>query len=420
MNEVGNRPKIVIIGGGFAGLALTQALKNAPVDITLVDKTNHHLFQPLLYQVAVGALSPADIAAPFRSILRKQKNVRILLDEAVKIDKERRRVYLKSKDDLAFEYLALAPGSRPAYFGNDDWPALAPGLKTIADALSVREKILLSYEMAVCSPDPLERKRFLTFVVIGAGPTGVEMAGSLAEIGGQTMRGDYRLTEPIEVYLIEGGPRILASFAPELSARAQRDLEGLGVKVLCNVRVEYMTEGFIQAGAQKLHTANVFWAAGVEAAPVLQTLITPLDRSGRAVVNADLSIPDFANIFVLGDAAAFAAPKGGTLPGVAQVAMQQGVYLANIIRNKIVPESRKPFVYFDKGNMATIGRALAVAETGKIKLGGFIAWAMWAVIHVAYLINFQSRTRVMLAWAWYYLTFRPGARIIYRRATRLK
>jgi NADH dehydrogenase len=406
--------KVVIIGGGFGGLATAQALKNAKLEITLIDKTNHHLFQPLLYQVAVGALAPADIAVPLRTIFRKQKNIHILLNEVIFVDKNKRIVYLKSKDEIPFDYLVIATGTQPTYFNHPEWETFAPGLKTIRDAMDIREKVLTAYEIADCVEDPNERRQLLTFVVVGAGPTGVELAGSLAEIGRKTLLKDFKNLkhEKLTVYLVDGGERVLSSFDSVLSEKAKEDLEELGVEVILNSRVTDASDNYVLIGEKKISTANIIWAAGNQTTPLMKTLDTELDRLGRAIVNPDCSLPNYPNIFVIGDTAHF---KNGTdvLPGLAPVATQQGKYVAKIIAENINPEWRKPFQYFDKGTMATIGRAKAIAQIGKIKLGGFPAWAMWALIHVVLLIHFRNRIRVMVEWIWFYLTFQPSARIMY-------
>lgn len=409
------RARVVVVGGGFAGLTLAQKLKDAPVDIVLVDKSNHHLFQPLLYQVAVSALSPGDVATPLRTVFRRQKNVEIRLDEVLAVDREKREVHLRSRETLSYDWLVLAPGNEPTYFGNDHWRELAPGLKTIEDALTLREKQILSLEMALCVSDPYERRRLLTTVVVGGGPTGVEMAGSLAEIARKNVEKDFRgiRAEEIRVILIDGGERLLAGFPEELSLRTLEDLQELGVEVRLNTRVEKIEEDAVWAAGEQIPAGNVVWAAGNVAAPLLQSLNCELDRSGRAKVNPDLSLPGDRRVFVLGDAMCFSI-ENGTLPGVAQVAMQSGAYVAEIIKDNIPPDRRPPFKYFDKGSMATIGRARAVAQIGKFKFGGFVAWAIWALIHVAFLIQFRSRVRVMVEWMWYYLTFSPGARLLYR------
>ncbi len=409
------RARVVVVGGGFAGLTLVQKLKDAPVDIVLVDKSNHHLFQPLLYQVAVAALSPGDVATPLRTIFRRQNNVEIRLDEVVAVDRSRREVHLRSRETLGYDWLVMAPGNEPSYFGNDHWREMAPGLKTIEDALTLREKQILALEMALCVSDPHERKRLLTTVVVGGGPTGVEMAGSLAEIARKNVEKDFRgiRAEEIRVVLIDGGERLLAGFPEELSMRTLEDLRELGVEVRLNTRVDKIDEDSVWAGGEQIAAGNVVWAAGNIAAPVLKTLDCELDRVGRVKVEKDLSIPGDGRVFVLGDAMCLET-ENGTLPGVAQVAMQSGAYVAEIIKDNIPGDRRKPFKYFDKGSMATIGRARAVAHIGKLKIGGFFAWAIWALIHVAFLIQFRSRVRVMLEWMWYYLTFSPGARLLYR------
>lgn len=410
-------PKVVIVGGGFGGLAAAKALRKADVSVTLVDRANHHLFQPLLYQVATSGLSPADIAAPFREIFRKQKNLRLLLDEAVAVDRKNRLVYLKSKDELEYDYLILAAGANNSYFGNDDWALHAPGLKTLTDALEIRERTLLAFEMAECAQDKLEREELLTFVVVGGGPTGVEMAGALAELAGKTVRRDYPALrdEPINVMLVEGGDRVLKAFSPELSARAEQDLKELGVDVMLNTRVTYVSSRHVQAGDRKIPANNVVWAAGNQAASLNETLDTELDRMGRAVVNQDLTLPGDPHVFVIGDAAHCKDENGEPLPGLAPAATQMGQYAAKMIAEKQPPEWRKPFQYWDKGTMATIGRARAIAEIGKFKFSGLFAWLMWGLVHVALLVNFRNRTRVMLEWIWMYVSFKPGVRLLYPR-----
>jgi len=417
-----SKPRVIIIGGGFGGLTTAQNLRNANVDITLIDRTNHHLFQPLLYQVALAALSPGDIASPIRGILRNQNNVNVVMEEVTAIDRERRVVRLRSGDFLPFDILVLAPGNAPSYFGHDNWAKRAPGLKSIDDALTIRQRILMSFEAASRCKTSAERAKYLTFAVVGGGPTGVECAGSIAEIGRQTMAYDYRLLakDEIKVYLIESGPRVLGSYSQPSSERAQDDLRRLGVKVLPNTRVTAVEEDYIEAGDLRIETVNVIWAAGNKPSSLLKSLDSPTAPDGRMIVHTDCSLPTDPYIFVIGDAAAFKDERTGKLlPAVAQPAMQQGAYVANVIRRQLPRDWRKPFVYFDRGNMATIGRAKAILEKGNFRMAGLPAWLAWCFVHVAYLIGFRNRFRVMAEWMWYYITFRPGARLIYH-ATQAK
>jgi NADH:ubiquinone reductase (H+-translocating) len=414
-----SRPRVVIVGGGFGGLTAAKSLRNSKVEIKLVDKTNHHLFQPLLYQVAMGGLSPADIAVPLRSILRNQANLDIVMDEVKGVNRETRLVELASGASLPYDYLILAPGTGPSYFGNDNWAQLAPGLKNLTDAMQIREHMLMSFENAARLRTVEERQQYLTFVVVGAGPTGVETSGAIAEIGRKTMAFDYRLQykDEVKVYLIEASDRILSSYDPALSEAALQDLRKIGVQVLLNTRVEEVTADQVVASGRTINTVNVIWAAGNEASPVLRSLDTELDWNGRAIVRPDCSLPDDPTVFVIGDAAHFAVgEEGNTLPGVAQTAIQQAKYVAKIIAEQRSPDWRKPFVYTDLGSMATIGRAKAIVQVGKLHFTGFLAWLMWCFLHVAYLIGFRNRLRVMLEWIWFYFTFQPGARVIYWRA----
>jgi NADH dehydrogenase len=354
---------------------------------------------------------------PIRTILRNQSNVDVLLDEVTAVDREKRVVHLKSGQNVPYSYLVLAPGAGPGYFGKNEWSRWAPGLKTLTDAMQIREHMLMSFEQAAHLPTVEERRRYLTFVVVGGGPTGVETAGAIAEIGRKTMAYDYRLQykDEVKVYLIEAGDRILSSYHRDLSDTAAEDLRQIGVILLLNTRVERMEADRVWAGQREIETVNIIWAAGNEASPLLKTLNTALDRQGRAVVNPDCSLPNDPTVFVIGDAAHFQDAKGNTLPGVAQTAIQQAEYVAKVIAEQRSPEWRNPFVYFDKGNMATIGRARAIVEIGPVKVSGLIAWAMWCFLHVFYLIGFRNRLRVMLEWIWFYLTFQPGARVIYWR-----
>lgn len=417
------KPKVVVVGGGFGGLTLVQHLAKADAEITLIDRNNHYVFQPLLYQVATAALSPADITSPFRSVLGSQQNLKFRLDEVVSIDRNRKTVELRSDESIPYDYLVLAPGNQPNYFGNTDWERLAPGLKSIPDALAIREKILLAFEMAAAMQQPDDIRRALTFVIIGAGPTGVELAGSLAEIGENSFRHDYRDLKDynLTIYLIEAGPHVLGTYSPDLSLHARHDLEKLGVKVLTDTRVEYMNGGVVVAGNEQIYAQTIIWAAGNTASPLLKTLDTPLDRSGRAIVTPDLSLPDDPDVFVIGDAAHY-LPQGqqAPLPGVAQVAMQMGSFVAGIIKDQTPRNWRRAFSYWDKGNMATIGRAKAILESGKLKMTGLPAWLAWSVVHVLYLVTFRNRFRVFAEWMWLYITFKPGTKIIYWQNNEIK
>ncbi len=406
------KKKVVIIGGGFGGLNAAIALKNANVEITLIDKTNHHLFQPLLYQVATAALSPGDIAASIRGILKRQPNVRVIMDEVAKIDKENKKI-IGREFETEFDYLVIATGARHSYFGNDQWEKFAPGLKTVQDALSIREKMLLSFERAERLNDPKEIERCLTFVIVGGGPTGVEVAGAIAEISKKTMLQDFRNIDPshAKIILVEAGDRILSTYHPELSVAAKLSLEELGVKVLVNKMVTSINEDGVMVGEKFIETPNKIWAAGNNASSLLKSLNTELDRAGRVVIENDCSIKGDESIFVIGDAANF-DENGKTLPGVAPVAIQQGKYVANLISKRIPKERRKPFKYFDKGNLATIGRAKAIMEVGKLKLSGFVAWLMWGVVHIMFLISFRNKYKVMSEWLYYYVTYKHGIRLI--------
>ncbi len=410
------KPKVVIVGGGFGGINIAEKLKHANFDIVLIDKKNHHLFQPLLYQVATAALSPADIAVPLREIVRNHKNTQVIMGEVVDIDKGQRQITLGNGDVLSYDYLVLAVGASHSYFGKDEWAPLAPGLKTLTDALQIREKILISFEKAERMENSEEAAKYLNFVIIGAGPTGVEMAGAIAEIAHNTMFKNFRRIKPekSKIYLIEGTARVLPPYPAELSYRAKSDLEKLGVKIITKTLVTKVTENGVYIGEDFIGAKNIIWAAGNQAAPILKKLEVQLDRQGRAVVNPDLSLPDFPEIFVIGDAAATKGKKGEFLPAVASVAIQQGRYLGNLLKKQLPKEKRSPFKYFDKGVMATIGKAKAVAYIGKIRLTGFIAWIAWLAIHVGYLIGFRNRFSVMLQWFFHYFTGIRGARIIHR------
>lgn len=403
---------LIVVGAGFAGLQLVKSLKNTPLRIVLIDKSNHHLFQPLLYQVAVSALSPADISAPIRTILKRQKNVEVILGEVSDIDKSNKSVTVDGQK-VNFDFLVLAPGSRHSYFGKDNWEENAPGLKTLKDALNIRENMLVSFEEA-------ENEAFLTgrnipvkFVVIGGGPTGVEIAGSLAEIATKTLRNDFRNidTRQTKIILVEGSGRLLGAYDSPLNEKAAENLRNMGVEVRLNTMVTNIDEKGVTLGDERIETHNIIWAAGNTASPLIKTLGTETDRMGRAMVRENCSIKESEDIFVIGDAANF-IENGQSLPGIAPVAMQQGRYIGKLIKNRLENRTVPGFVYSNKGSMATIGRAKAIFQAGNIKLSGFIAWVLWAFIHIMYLIGFRNRYRVMAEWVWYYISFKPGARLI--------
>ena len=406
------RSRVVIIGGGFGGLYAARALRRAPVDVTLVDRRNHHLFQPLLYQVASAALNPSDIAYPIRAALRRQRNARVLLAEAESIDVDRRIVTLDD-GELEYDYLIVATGATHAYFGHDEWAEHAPGLKSIEDALEIRRRVLLAYEAAERETDTALRREWLTFVVVGAGPTGVELAGALAEIARHSLAKDFRSIDPADarVILLEGGDRVLPPYVPKLSAKAQRQLEKLGVEVRTKSLVTGIDDRGVDIGGDRIGARTVLWAAGVAASPLARSLGAPLDRAGRVEVEADLSVPGHPEVFVIGDLAAAGAPDA-RVPGVAPAAIQGGRHAAQCIRRAVRELPSEPFRYRDKGSLATIGRAAAVADFGRLKFGGFFAWAAWMLIHIFFLIGFRTKVFVMLSWAWAYLTFRRGARLI--------
>ncbi|MEX0961895.1 MAG: NAD(P)/FAD-dependent oxidoreductase [Simkaniaceae bacterium] len=408
--------KVVVVGGGFGGLRVVQRLKKAEMDVFLVDKTNHHLFQPLLYQVASAALSPADIAVPLREIFRSHKNTTVMMGDVVDIDKEKRLIRLGNGDTLNYDYLVLAVGARHSYFGHDEWEALAPGLKTVKDALTIREHILMSFEKAERQDSVSKAAKYLNFIIIGAGPTGVEMAGAIAEIAYKTMFKNFRRINPkkSKIYLIEGAPRVLPPYPSSLSKRAKQDLEEMGVKVLTEKLVTDISDEGVRIGETLIEGHNVIWAAGNQASPLLRKLDIPLDRQGRALVEEDLSIPDYPEIFVIGDAASTKDKKGQILPGIAPVAIQMGSYVSKIIKNETPKEKRRKFNYFDKGSLATIGRLKAVGYFRGLKFTGFLAWVIWGGLHVAYLIGFRNRFSVMLEWFFHYITGTRGARLINR------
>jgi NADH dehydrogenase len=407
--------QIVIIGGGFGGLTAARALHNEQV--TLIDRTNHHLFQPLLYQVATAALSPSDIAWPLRTVFRSQRNVRVLMDEVVSIDRTGRSVLLRESTAVRFDVLIVAPGSRHAYFGHDEWEPFAPGLKTLTDAVRLRAKMIHVFEEAERRRDASGKDEQLTFVIVGGGPTGVELAGALAEIGRKAMGPDFphlRLDD-LCILLVEGGPRILPAFAPDLSAKAEAALSGMGVTIRLNRLVSGVCEGGVMIGKDFVPAVDIIWAAGNKASPLLKTLDVSLDAAGRVKVGPDLTIPGEPWIFVLGDAANCVGEDGKPLPGLAPVAIQQGRYVADVIEHGKTQGERRPFIYVDRGMLATIGRAKAVAQIGRLHVSGLFAWLLWCVVHIFFLIGVRSRIRVMSEWIWYYLTFKAGARVLFEQ-----
>jgi NADH:ubiquinone reductase (H+-translocating) len=407
-------PHVLILGGGFAGLYAAQALKRAPVRVTVVDRRNHHLFQPMLYQVATAALNPSDIAAPIRSVLRHQTNTEVLLGEVESIDPANRRVVLTDGADSTYDYLIVATGARHSYFGHDEWEVLAPGLKSIEDAVTIRQRVLLAFEKAEREPDPVRRQALLTFVVIGGGPTGVEMAGAVAELRRYALRRDFRRIDPTDatVLLLEGGNRLLPYYPPSLSDKAKQELRRLGVEVRTETLVTNIRPGSVSAAGWTIPTQTVIWAAGNVASPILRSLGTPLDRAGRAIVEPDCTIPGHPEIFVLGDAAFFDHQEGGPLPGICPVAIQMGEYAARTIEGDLEGRPRRAFNYWDKGQLAVIGRGHAVADIWKLHFAGFLAWVIWTFVHIFFLIGFRNRILVMIQWAWSYLTYGRGARII--------
>ena len=412
-------PHIVIIGGGFGGLAAARALRRSDARVTLVDRKNHHVFQPLLYQVATAGLSPADIASPIRWILRRQKNVRVLLAGVASIDPARRAVVLDDGSELAYDFLIVAAGVTHSYFGHDEWRETAPGLKTLEDGFEIRRRVLLAFERAERASDPEEQRRLLTFVIVGGGPTGVELAGALAEIARQTLAEEFRAirTEQARIILMEAAPAILPAFPEPLREAARRALERLGVEVRTGTAVTNIVPGVVDAGGERFEAATVLWAAGVAASPLGRSLGAPVDRAGRVYVQPDLTIPNHPEVFVAGDLAAFVVDRDAQgrerlLPGVAQVAMQQAAHAARNIERARAGRPMTPFRYRDYGNMATIGRNSAIADLGWLRLSGYVAWLAWLFIHILWLTGFRNRLVVLVQWAWAYLTYQRAVRLI--------
>ena len=408
---------VVVVGGGFGGLAAARGLRKAQdVEVTLVDRRNHHLFQPLLYQVAMAGLSPAEIAAPIRSLLSTQRNTSVRLDEVRAVDTAAKQVQT-ARGALPYDVLVLACGARHAYFGHDAWEEHAPGLKSVEEATEIRRRVLFAYEQAEMETDPVRQKMLLTFVVVGGGPTGVELAGALGEMSRFTLARDFRHIDPAlaRVILIEAGPRILPSFPAELARRATRDLESLGVQVWTASAVTGIDATGVDVGPERIQTATALWAAGVQASPLAKSLDAPLDRIGRVIVEPDLSVPGHPEIFAIGDMACVRDHDGRPLPGLAPVAKQQGACVAENILRASRGEARLPFRYRDRGQMATIGRSRAICDLRRVRFAGFPAWLAWLVVHIYFLVGFKNRLFVVLSWAWSYLTIRRGARLIVDR-----
>ncbi len=411
-----NVPHVVIIGAGFGGLQAALHLGKAPVHVTVIDRTNHHLFQPLLYQVATATLSPGEISAPIRHVLKKQQNTDVMLGEVTGIDLHARHVFMHDRT-LSYDYLVVATGAHESYFGHEEWRAIAPGLKSIEDARAIRHKILLAFEAAEIESDPERVKELLTFVIVGGGPTGVELAGDIAEVAHRALQSEFRHIDPAmaRIILVEATPRLLTTFPEALARGAQGKLHRLGVEIRTGTLVSEIDERGVIAGGKRICAHTVLWTAGVQASPAASWLGVEADRVGRVKVLSDLSIPGYPNVFVIGDTAS-SMQNGKPLPGVAPVAMQQGRYVARLIARRVIDheqnQAARPFHYFDKGSLATIGRAYAIIKLGKLQLVGFLAWIMWLTIHIFYLIGFENRVLVMLQWAWAYLGFQRRVRLI--------
>ena len=411
-NPPGQRPRVVIVGGGFGGLYAARRMRRLDIDLVVVDRRNHHLFQPLLYQVATAALNPSNIATPIRSVLRRQRNVEVILDEVTSVDAPGNRLIMK-EGELSYDFLILATGATHSYFGRNEWAFLAPGLKSIEDALRIRRQVLLAFEEAERESDPGRQQAWLTFVIVGAGPTGVELAGALAEISRMTLTKDFRRIDPAraQVVLLEGADRVLPTYPPKLSAAAHRQLARLGVDIRTGAKVTEIDAEGVTVGSAHLSSKTVLWAAGVQASPLAKSLGVPLDRAGRVLVRPDLRPPGYANLYVVGDLAAV-QQDGGQVPGVAPAAIQEGIHAADNIARQLEGRAPAPFRYRDKGSLATIGRAAAVADLGSLKISGWIAWIAWLFVHIFFLIGFRNRLLVIFEWAWSYFTAQRGARLI--------
>lgn len=409
-------PQVIIIGGGFAGLAAAKRLRHVACDVTIVDRHNHHVFQPLLYQVATAGLSPGDIASPIRWILRKQPRLRVLLATVEGIDSKTKQVQLDGGERLRYDYLIVAAGVTHSYFGHNEWSVNAPGLKTLDDALSVRRRLLLAFEEAEREPNPVYQRRLLTFVLIGGGPTGVEMAGALGEIARQALSDEFDAVDPAiaRIILIEAGPSILPSFPPDLRESARRALIRLGVDVRVGKAVTKVEDGAVWIGDDRIEAHTILWAAGVQAEALSRDLGPSLDRAGRVIVNADLSAPGHEGVFVAGDLASFSHQTGSPLPGVAQVAKQAGRHAAANVARLLEGRPTTPFHYYDPGNMATIGRNSAIADFGFLHVSGYLGWLLWLFVHILFLIGFRNRLSVMMQWAASYLTYQRSVRLITR------
>lgn len=417
--SVNNKQRVVIVGAGFAGLACAKALRRTPVDVVVIDRANYHLFQPLLYQVATAGLSPAEICVPIRNELSGQLRTEVMMAEVTGVDLSRRVVQLQNYPEVPFDYLVLATGARHHYFGHDEWEPYAPGLKQISDATLIRKKVLLAFERAEMEHDPAVQNALLTFVVVGGGPTGVELAGALAELATRALKKDFRRIDPTKakVILVEAGPRVLGSYPEKLSKKAEAALVRLGAEVRAGVRVSAVTAEGVQAGSAWIAAKTVIWAAGVVNSPAGKWIGAPMDPAGRVKVRPDLSVPGEPNVFVVGDVAWVEDPDspGNPLPGVAPVAMQHGRHAARVIRDKVAGRDGKPFRFKDKGIIATIGRSAAVGVVRGWQISGFVAWAFWALIHIYFLVGFKNRLVVLTQWIWAYVTFQRGARIIQER-----
>ena len=410
---------VVVIGGGFGGLKFLQRARSSKIQFTLIDKQNHHLFHPLLYQVATAVLSPANIAFPIRRMFKNFKNVKVILDEATDINREDKTVTISSGEKIKYDQLVVSTGSRHSYFGNDDWSEYSNGLKGINDALQIRERLLRAFEKAENEKNIEKRNKYLNFVVVGGGPTGVEMAGSIAEIAYKNMKEEFRnfKSSDANVYLIEATEKILPMYSDRLSGKAEKYLIDFGVQVRTNEKVIKIENDLVVTDKESIETDNVIWAAGNEASPIIKKLNTKTDSEGRAIVDPDCSIKEDGNVFVIGDAANYKNKNNSTLPGIAPVAIQQGKYLAKIIKNKTLKQDRKPFKYYDKGMMATVGRYKAIGKIGNIEISGFIAWLFWSAIHILYLIGYRSKILVVIEWIFSYLFNKKGTRLIYREPT---